>query len=179
MSDPAAPPDVSKLCINCGLCCSGMLYPHASLTLTETDEAEAAGFEVVAAPADLIQTPVFALPCQHLAGTACSIYGQWRPKVCAAYFCELAVRLRRAELSMGEAEAKVQTAHEMQAQVQPLLADGETWTAANERWRSKPPKWPSTPEAVRFHLLMTTLNLHLDRHFRRDHESTISEKIAE
>jgi uncharacterized protein len=161
------------------MCCSGAVYPSANLIPQELEQAQANGFQVIAARDEAPEARAFALPCHNLAGTACSIYGQWRPRVCAEYFCELATRLDQGEVSTAEAEGRVQAARDLQAQIKPLLEAGETWAGANARWNASMLNWPAAPENARFHLLMTAFNLHLDRHFRRDSERLIGEKTAE
>jgi uncharacterized protein len=179
MSAVGQHPGVSELCIECGMCCSGAVYPSANLRRDEVEQAQAKEFQVIAALADEPQEYAFALPCHYLAGTACTIYGQWRPRVCAEFFCSLAIGLGQGKVSAVEAGAKVQTAHDLQAQIKPLLEAGETWNAANARWNAGMSNWPVVPEVARFHLLMTTFNLYLDRHFRRPSERRIGEKQAE
>lgn len=179
MSATGSRTDVSALCVDCGMCCSGVVYPSANLVPEEIEQAQANGFQVIAPREDKPEQRAFALPCHNLAGTACTIYGQWRPRVCAEYFCNLAVGLEQGKVGFAEAKARVHTAHDIQTQIKPLLTAGETWTGANARWNAGMSNWPAKLEDARFHLLMTTLNLHLDRHFRRASERLIGDKQAE
>jgi hypothetical protein len=64
--------DGSALCTACGLCCDGTLFHRANSKPEEEPILIAQGMEVVQTP----RGPKFALPCHHLQGTRCGIYGE-------------------------------------------------------------------------------------------------------
>jgi hypothetical protein len=84
-----APSELSgsaRLCLACGLCCSGVLSPAAPLLQP--------GDLTVATRARLRVIPeegVFALPCPRLNGTRCETYID-RPAVCGTFRCALLAR---------------------------------------------------------------------------------------
>lgn len=96
--------DESRLCLSCGLCCSGTAYSAIPLEADELERAGTAGFTI---RPDAEGAPEAAQPCPQLQGTACRLYGQWRPRACIDYACRLLVALRAGEIGADEALAKV------------------------------------------------------------------------
>jgi uncharacterized protein len=178
MTEPSAETDLGSLCLSCGMCCSGVLFPKGSLGSDEIAEAQAAGLIIVPDPSEATSDVAFAQPCQLLDGTACKGYATWRPKVCASYFCKLAGRVRDGRVPLEAAKDRVGAALDLQAQIAPLLEPGETWPAANQRWSSGKLDRTASPASAQLHLLLTALNLHLDHHFRRKGEQTVGKRDA-
>lgn len=102
------------------MCCAGTIYSVIPLREGEADKARAAGMAV---SLDDEGQHCAALPCPHLDGTACRIYGDWRPSTCGDYFCKLQVGLRDGEVSLDEAMAEVGRLKEMIAARLPETAN--------------------------------------------------------
>ena len=165
---------VSEICVTCGFCCSGVIYDQAPIDNDEVDFARAIGFDVGPDPATGTARMRFKLPCTHLCGTACSIYDQPRPKVCSRFFCELAAKFDRGEISQAESFDKVGEARKLMRSIEPLLLPDETWPMARARWFANRNNVPEDPEAAQFQVLMTALNLFLDRNFRKERQRVVS-----
>jgi hypothetical protein len=78
--------DGSELCLQCGLCCDGTLFPHAPLDEGEQDFAESLGLVVKARPGGGI---ALQMPCSRFVDGCCSLYTVGRPAVCGSYRCAL------------------------------------------------------------------------------------------
>lgn len=102
MTKPAEPeiPLASRLCLACGLCCDGTVYPHAVAREDEVPRAVGLGFTAIRAEDG---SPAYALPCHYLEGRACTRYREWRPSVCSDYFCRVQARAGSGEISETEA----------------------------------------------------------------------------
>lgn len=166
--------ELSEICVGCGFCCSGVLYDQAPLENDEVDFARAIGLDVGPMPGTDTRHLKFKQPCPHLCGTACSIYGKRRPKICSRFFCELAARFGRGEITQAESLGKVRKAQRLILAIEPLLLPGETWPMARARWFSNRNKTPENRDVAQFQVLMTALNLFLDRHFRKERQRVVS-----
>jgi hypothetical protein len=162
---------VSELCVKCGFCCSGVIYDYAGLEGGEVDFAGSIGLTVATEPDT--GKKKFNLPCPHLCGTACSIYRERKPAICSRFFCELATKLDRGEIGPAESLAKVQEAQALMEKIKPMLLPGENWVSARARWNSNRHKAPRDPKEAEFQLLMTALNLFLDRNFRKERQRLV------
>jgi Fe-S-cluster containining protein len=88
MSDETELSPGAKLCLACGLCCTGVLGPHAPL-LEPDDLAIAKRNRLRVIP----EEGVFELPCPRLDGTKCEVYLD-RPHICGSFRCTLLARLQ-------------------------------------------------------------------------------------
>ncbi len=91
--------DPSKLCLACGMCCTGAIFDRARLVNDEIERV---------APDQILPTrdgkaSAFKLPCPHLQGdNACGIYGN-RFRVCSGYSCSLLDRYKTGAISLADA----------------------------------------------------------------------------
>lgn len=86
-----------SLCLTCGLCCDGTMFPAGPVT-----PEEAARFEgVLDFSADGTK---LLLGCRALDGCRCTIYGGERPGICSQFKCLMLSSLEAGKLT--EAEAK-------------------------------------------------------------------------
>ena len=101
MNDSGQSTDAAtRLCLECGLCCQGVLHRQAVLRPDETRHASELGLEVVCeAPAGRHH---FSLPCPAFSDSGCSIY-ESRPHVCGEYACHLLERLRNGDIELDRA----------------------------------------------------------------------------
>lgn len=109
--DPAGPSDGSRLCLECGLCCRGVIHKRADLDNSELTKAGRLGLRVVGAAS---KQPAFELPCIAFdrSDDRCSIYDD-RFAVCRRYRCHLLRRLEDGSVSMTAALATVSRAREL------------------------------------------------------------------
>ena len=73
----------SRLCTQCGLCCTGALHNYAVLEPAEIPVARSQGLII-----RMEERPGFSLPCPRLVNGVCSIY-KTRPRVCSGYKCQV------------------------------------------------------------------------------------------
>jgi Fe-S-cluster containining protein len=102
--------DASPLCLECGLCCNGAIHHYGVLKEGEVASASRLGMIVERTPDYL----GFAQPCSKFDGKQCTIYEQ-RPSACSGYYCGLARRYRRNEISFEEALPLVREAQRLLA----------------------------------------------------------------
>jgi hypothetical protein len=160
--------EVSEICVQCGMCCSGVLFDYARLEESEVDFARSISLTVEADSEEPDARKKFTLPCPHLCGSACSIYTKPRPQICSRFFCELAKSLDRGEVSQAESLAVIAEAKRMMSLIEPLLKPGENWPMARSRWHAARNKPPQDGTEAQFQVLMTALNLLFDRHFLKE-----------
>ncbi|WP_157273953.1 YkgJ family cysteine cluster protein [Pedobacter sp. BAL39] len=110
---------ISALCMSCGMCCDGTLFLTAHLR-DEVEMAVAAskGFSV------LTEGPGFnfELPCHFFKG-CCSIYDQYKPKVCNGYFCKPLKKVNNNKLTFEEAELQIRKTLSLRQEIISLASD--------------------------------------------------------
>lgn len=97
----------------CGLCCKGVWFNSVALDPEEVPQARTMGLKVV----QKADKSFFIQPCPRHVNGCCSIYGNWRPKVCASYTCALLDRFLAGEISKEKALSHVAAAGEMAKRV--------------------------------------------------------------
>lgn len=100
----------SRLCLACGLCCDGTVYPHAVAREDEVAQATELGFTAIRTEDGY---SAFRLPCHYLEGRACTRYRDWRPSVCGDYFCRVQARAGSGEITEDEALALIANAQDL------------------------------------------------------------------
>ena len=158
--------DGSELCLQCGMCCDGTLFPIATLKEGEQAFAESLGLVVESQPDGSVLG--FQLRCPRFVDGGCSIYAHPRPHICGAYHCELLKGYEAGTMELDEALPVVQlfrslarelevsmgipAGHYTRSAVQQYLAEIETWII--------PAGAPALPPAlVRFLVAFHRLNL--------------------
>lgn len=119
MEEPVTLPNdpATDLCSACGLCCDGTLF--YSVVLQPGDSPK----ELISLGLKLKKKKKqfqFLQPCSAFCGTHCSIYDH-RPTRCRAFECEQLRRMNAAEISPGEALARVREAKASLNEVKSLL----------------------------------------------------------
>ncbi len=113
--DQSDVPSGSRLCLECGICCRGVLYPDALLDREEVEKASGYGLTQrrMSDGQDL-----FALPCRlhEHAGNACTIY-EGRFHVCRRYACDLLTLVRNGGISIDHAIAIVRTTRSIETRI--------------------------------------------------------------
>lgn len=95
--------NVSDLCVACGLCCDGTLFPYAFVR-DENDRKIADDLGLTTK--EINDQMVFSLPCPHFSG-CCTVYDKSRPHTCSAFFCPPIKKYRRGEQSFEDAEVQI------------------------------------------------------------------------
>lgn len=108
--DDTAIPLASRLCLACGLCCDGTVYPYAVAREDEVARATDLGFSAIRTDDGSLG---YALPCHYLNGRACTRYLDWRPSVCGDYFCRVQARAASDEISEDEALGLIAKAQDL------------------------------------------------------------------
>lgn len=104
--------ELATLCQRCGLCCDGSLFTQ--VPLGAGDEAAAVRRRGLTVVARADGSPALRQPCAALDGRRCAIYED-RPASCRGYRCMLYAALAEGEVSLAEALATVERAHELLA----------------------------------------------------------------
>lgn len=174
VTDPPPPPPPapidggSRLCLACRLCSDGSLFDFARLRPDEIDQAAAQGM----APVRTATDTRFALPCPRLGAGGCEVYPD-RPSVCRAFECELLKSVNRGERVLAEALPLVTEAQRLR-DIADAAAPTEDRAHARRRWLAMSERPHDAPPDPALALAMTSLNLFLDRHFRRPAERLLS-----
>jgi uncharacterized protein len=99
------PSSSQSLCLACGLCCDGTLFPCTELpSAEETDAARAVGLNVV----PYRGRNVFWQPCPAYRDCVCTVYAS-RPRCCLEFRCELLKNLEQGHISQEAAHEIVRS----------------------------------------------------------------------
>src|SRR5262245_58713156 len=119
------PSDASALCLECGLCCNGVIF--ADVRLQPGDDAQrlrSLGLPVRASAAAKVQK--FPQPCALLEGCKCRGYGE-RRKYCREFECVLLKSVKAGRMKKTAAREIIATARRRADKVRSLLAElGDT-----------------------------------------------------
>jgi hypothetical protein len=109
------------LCLECGLCCTGYLFTHASLKDDEVPDAIALGLPVD--KQNKSGERYFELPCP-LYDRKCSIYNDPRkPERCTTYKCKLLIDLESNKISIDHALKKIRHSKAMISEFKRFLPE--------------------------------------------------------
>lgn len=150
----------SSLCLDCGLCCNGTIYGF--IELEGDDRACLTGSD--ARVEEHSKGARLLFPCALLDGAACTIYRN-RPSVCRDFSCTVLNQVAAGDIDETEARRRIAEAKAAAARAAPLYLPDESPSAARLRWFELSNR-PPDPANAQFNLLMTALNLVLDRYFR-------------
>ncbi len=163
--EPAAPmSDASTLCVNCGMCCNGVLFTNARAEPDEVARLREHGLVVEQVRPGRTQ---FRLPCPHHHEGHCGIYSD-RFLKCRTFRCALLKRLDEGETSLAEAQATVARAQAMLARVTALDPGASQFLERTEQ-RAQPAPAGDGEDAARrrrVRIESLALDLFLDRKFR-------------
>lgn len=114
MSKPE--PDLSAVCVSCGLCCNGTLFQVAPLTKAEYSNLIA----VLDVELDSNGDGFLQLPCGALAGTTCTRY-ETRMDVCRDFRCGVLDGVTNGELDAEKAVEVVTQTRQLAIRLSALL----------------------------------------------------------
>ena len=126
---------ISRLCLQCGLCCNGVLF--ADVRLQKGDDAlalEAVGLKLKREPASVR----FIQPCSCLTGHLCTIYEN-RPVCCRQFDCHTLKQARNGEVGKGKALRRIRLATEQSNRIKGLLrllGNGDEHVALTKRYQA-------------------------------------------
>jgi len=151
----------SHLCLECGLCCQGILYDHVKLRPAEVPAVRRLGLPIV----ETDTGPTFPQPCLRHQGDRCTVYAE-RPSACRLYRCKLLKRHEMGELTWEESSQRVRQAKELVAS---LLRRLEPEGSATDLWKGvqslSNEGLAATPEHRKLLLDAAVLRVVLQTHF--------------
>ena len=132
------PGDSSSLCLECGLCCNGVIFANGQLQ-PEDDIGllRSLGLKLGRNPKSEIRNPKFEQPCACLDGRTCQIYSD-RPKYCREFECLL---LKSVKVGRTDTAAALRTIRNARQRVQKVkrllrhLGNTEENLALSKRFR--------------------------------------------
>lgn len=94
---------ISDLCVCCGMCCDGTLFPYAFVR--DEDDRQVAQ-HLGLTTSEIKDRLFFKMPCPHFSG-CCTVYDRPRPHTCSAFFCPPIKKYNRGEQTFEDAEQQV------------------------------------------------------------------------
>jgi Fe-S-cluster containining protein len=130
--------DANQLCLECGLCCNGVIFAHGQLQ-REDDAArlQSLGLALVKTRNPKLETQKFHQPCRAFDGCHCNIYAD-RPKYCREFACLLLKNVQANRLETGAALRIIRDARRRVEKVKRLLrelGDADEHVALSVRFR--------------------------------------------
>ena len=163
--------DGSDLCLQCGLCCDGTLFPQAPLDEDEQDFAESLGLVVKAKPGGGI---ALQMPCSRFIDGCCSLYTVGRPAVCGSYRCALLNGYVAGTKNLDEVLPIVHLVRSLarELEVEMGIPTGEYTRSALQQYLAEQTPWmiglgaPTVPQELeRFLVALSRLNLLGEKYF--------------
>jgi Fe-S-cluster containining protein len=136
-----AKPNSNSLCLECGLCCNGVIF--ADVQLQSGDNAA----RLRALGLAFAKTPKFHQPCTAFAGCKCNIYSE-RPSYCREFECLLLKHVKAGEIEPRRALRTIRSTLKQVENVKRLLrqlGDNEENLALSKRFRRMRRKLESGP----------------------------------
>jgi hypothetical protein len=161
-----AAPDGSELCLQCGLCCDGIMFSDISVRPHEREYVESLGLPVDAG-LDGSGITVFQ-PCPAFIEGCCSLYEVGRPATCHTYACGLLQGFEAGRATIDDALAVIHRvwalAHELEVEMGMPLGTYNR-RALHEYLREQRP-WETPSEFARFLVAYYEFNLLGNEYFR-------------
>ncbi|HWD92940.1 MAG TPA: YkgJ family cysteine cluster protein [Verrucomicrobiae bacterium] len=132
------PRDSTSLCLECGLCCNGVIFADVQL-LPEDDAARlrSLGLAFATNQKSKIGNKKFKQPCTAFEGCRCTIYSE-RPEYCRQFECLLLKSVKAGRTDAAEASRIVRSALQRVKRVKRLLrelGDADEGIALSKRFR--------------------------------------------
>ena len=107
-----------RLCLDCGLCCNGVLFDQVVLQPADQIAAlSARGLKIK-------KRQFFHQPCTALCGSLCQIYAH-RPTRCRAFECRQFQQVAAGEIGEREARARIDSVRAAVGEIEALLAHSD------------------------------------------------------
>jgi Fe-S-cluster containining protein len=132
------PRDANSLCLECGLCCNGVIF--ADVQLQSGDNAarlQVLGLAFLKNRKSPIVNRKFRQPCTAFAGCKCNIYSE-RPTYCREFECLLLKHVKAGEIEPGQALRTIRSTLKQVENVKNLLrqlGDTDETLALSKRFR--------------------------------------------
>lgn len=111
-----------QLCLDCGLCCNGVIFADGQLQPgDDTERLRALGLRLKAVRGKT-KAQKFSQPCSAFKNCRCAIYSQ-RPEYCRAFECALLKRVMSAAISVTAATRRIRNAKKRVEKVRALLQE--------------------------------------------------------
>lgn len=120
--------DGSSLCLECGLCCQGILHGSVKIRADEVPAVRRLGLSVV----ETGEGPVFPQPCLCHQEGRCTVYAE-RPSSCRGYRCKLLGRYEEGILTREESLLHIRQAKGLVASLHRRLGPESTATSLWQR----------------------------------------------
>ena len=140
--------DSNSLCLECGLCCNGVIFANGQLQ--PEDDAEhlsSLGLKFVPNRKSAIANRKFVQPCAAFDGCRCKIYSE-RPRYCREFECLLLKNVKAGRVESAEALRVIRTARQRVEKVKRLLRElgnPEEDVALSKRFRKVKRRLESSP----------------------------------
>jgi Fe-S-cluster containining protein len=108
--------DANSLCLECGLCCNGVIF--ADVQLQPGDNAA----KLQALGLAFLKNRKFHQPCTAFAGCKCNIYSE-RPTYCREFECLLLKSVKAGEVKLSEARRIIRSTLKQAEKVKTLLRE--------------------------------------------------------
>jgi Fe-S-cluster containining protein len=131
-------PDSNSLCLECGLCCNGVIF--ADVQLQPDDDAarlRELGLAFVRNQKSKVGNEKFKQPCTAFEGCRCKIYGE-HPRYCREFECLLLKSVKAGDTETAEAVRIIRSALQRVKKVKRLLrelGDADESVALSKRFR--------------------------------------------
>jgi len=128
----------NQLCLECGLCCNGVIFANGQLQPEDNvTRLEALGLKLVSTRKSQIANRKFQQPCAAFGGCRCNIYAD-RPKYCREFECLLLKNVNAGKMEPDAALKVIRTARRRVEMVRRLLrelGDADEHVALSLRFR--------------------------------------------
>jgi hypothetical protein len=117
------PGDSNSLCLECGLCCNGVIFANGQLqSEDDATRLRTLGLKLAQNPKSEIRNPKFLQPCACFDGCRCKIYAE-RPKYCHEFECLLLKSVKAGRTEISAALRIIRDARRRVEKVKRLLRD--------------------------------------------------------
>jgi len=142
------PPNSNSLCLECGLCCNGVIFANVQLQPGDnTVRLKSLGLALISNRSSKIGLQKFKQPCTAFDGCRCQIYSD-RPKYCRQFECLLLKSVKSGHTNPPDASKMIRSALRRVKKVKRLLCelgDTDEHTALSNRFRRMKRQLESNP----------------------------------
>src|SRR3954467_2199527 len=118
--------DSNALCLECGLCCNGVIFADVQLEPQDNSSRLRALGLLFANQNSKSKNQKFTQPCTAFEGCRCRIYSD-RPKYCREFECLLLKNVNAGQMDIPKASRIIRTALQRVEKVKKILRDlGDT-----------------------------------------------------
>ena len=115
--------DSNPLCLECGLCCNGVIFANGQLQPgDDVERLRQSGLKLLPTRNSKLETRKFRQPCAVFDGCRCRIY-DGRPQYCRAFECTLLKKFLAGKIEAEPALRIIRRARRQSAKVLQLLRD--------------------------------------------------------